>query len=77
MTERRRFHTAVQIFKSLHQSSPSYSYLHNIFHYSKDITGHVERNRVETSTDFLFPELVIIVVGKVFRETVFGTACPS
>ena len=42
MTERRRFHTAVQIFKSLHQSSPSY--LHNIFHYSKDITGHVGRN---------------------------------
>ena len=42
MTERCRFHTAVQIFKSLHQSSPSY--LHNIFHYSKDITGHVGRN---------------------------------
>ena len=31
MTERCRFYTAVQIFKSLHQSSPSY--LHNIFHY--------------------------------------------
>jgi len=42
LTERRRFHTAVQIFKSIHQSSPSY--LHNIFHYSKDITGHVSRN---------------------------------
>ena len=29
LTERRRFHTAVQIYKSLHQLSPPY--LHNIF----------------------------------------------
>ena len=39
LIERRRFHTSIQIFKSIHQSSPSY--LHNIFHFSKDITGHV------------------------------------
>ena len=39
LIERRRFHTSIQIFKSIHQSSPSY--LHDIFHFSKDITGHV------------------------------------
>ena len=42
LTERRRFHTAVQIFKSLHRLSPPY--LHDIFQFSKDITGHVSRN---------------------------------
>ena len=42
LTERRRFHTAVQIYKSLHQLSPPY--LHNIFQFSKDITGHISRN---------------------------------
>ena len=42
LIERRRFHTSIQIFKSIHQSSPSY--LHNIFHFSMDITGHVSRN---------------------------------
>ena len=51
LTERRRFHTAIQIFRfhtaiqifrSLHRLSPPY--LHNIFQLSKDITGHVSRN---------------------------------
>ena len=42
LTERRRFHTVVQIFKSLNRLSPPY--LHNIFQFSKDITGHVSRN---------------------------------
>ena len=42
LTERRRFHTATQIFRSLHRLSPPY--LHNIFQLSKDITGHVSRN---------------------------------
>ncbi|MCY3928860.1 MAG: reverse transcriptase domain-containing protein [Acidobacteria bacterium] len=42
LTERRRFHTALQIFKSLYQISPPY--LHNIFQFSKDMTGHVSRN---------------------------------
>ena len=34
---------------------------------------------VEISTDFLFPELEIILVGKVFITEVlfYGTACPS
>ena len=44
LTKRRIFHTAFQIFKSLHQISPPY--LHNIFQFSKDITGHVSRNTV-------------------------------
>ena len=42
LVERRKFHTAIQIFKSIHQKLPSY--LHNIFHYSRDITGHIGRN---------------------------------
>ena len=42
LTERRRFHTAIQIFRSLHRLSPPY--LHNIFQLSKDITGHVSHN---------------------------------
>ena len=41
-SERRRFHTAVQIFKSLHRLSPLY--LCNIFQFSKDVTGHVSHN---------------------------------
>ena len=42
LTERRRFHTAVQIFKSSHKLSPPY--LHNIFQFSKDVTGRISRN---------------------------------
>ena len=42
LTERHRFYTAIQIFRSLHRLSPPY--LHNIFQLSKDITGHVSRN---------------------------------
>ena len=42
LIERRRFHTAVQIFKSIHQISPPY--LHKIFQFSRDVTGHVSRN---------------------------------
>ena len=37
-----RFHTAVQIFKSLQKQSPPY--LHDIFHYSTDLTGHVSQH---------------------------------
>ena len=42
LTERRRFHTAIQIFKSLRRISPPY--LHDIFQFSKDVTGHLSRN---------------------------------
>ena len=42
LIERRRFHTAVQIFKSIHQISPPY--LHKIFQFSRDVTGHVSCN---------------------------------
>ena len=43
LTECRRFHTAIQIFRSLHRLSPPYLH-YNIFQLSKDITGHVSRN---------------------------------
>ena len=42
LTEHRRFHTAIQIFRYLHRLSPFY--LHNIFQFSRDIAGHVSRN---------------------------------
>ena len=42
LTERQRYHTAIQIFRSVHNYSPSY--LSNIFHYSKDVTGYCGRN---------------------------------
>ena len=42
LIEHRKFHTAVQVFKSLHQLSPPY--LHNIFQFSREITGHVGHN---------------------------------
>ena len=42
LTERCRFHMAIQIFKSLRQLSPPY--LYDIFKFSIDITGHASRN---------------------------------
>ena len=42
LTERRKFHTAIQIFKILHKSAPTY--LHNMFNYAVAITGRVNRN---------------------------------
>jgi len=42
LMERRKFHTAVKIFKSIHQKLPSC--LHNIFCYSRDVTGHIGHN---------------------------------
>ena len=42
LTERRRFHKAIQVFKSLHFISPTY--LHKIFFYSKDVSGYVTHN---------------------------------
>ena len=42
LTECRRFHKAIKVFKSLHFISPTY--LHRIFLYSKDVSGYVTRN---------------------------------
>jgi len=43
LTERRRFHTAVQInVQILHHLSPPY--LHDTFHYAVDITGCARQN---------------------------------
>ena len=38
LAEGRRFHSAIQVFRSVHNYFPSY--LLNIFRYSKDVTGH-------------------------------------
>ena len=42
LTERRTFHTAVQVFKILNKISPPY--LHGIFSYAVDVTGRSGRN---------------------------------
>jgi len=42
LTELRRFHVAVQIFKALHKISPPY--LHDIFQFSRNVTGHLSCN---------------------------------
>ena len=42
LTERRRFHTATQIYRILHKLSPSY--LHSTFSYAVSITGRTGRN---------------------------------
>ena len=47
LTERCRFHAAVQMFKSLHKISPPF--LHDIFQFSRNVTGHL-------SIDCLFLE---------------------
>ena len=57
LTERHRFHTAIQILKSLHRISPPY--LHDIFQFSKDVTGHLSRN-----VNRLFVPRVFINYGK-------------
>ena len=54
LTEHCRFHSAVQIFESLHQLSPPY--LHSIFQFSKDVTGQVSHR--------LFVPKVFINYGK-------------
>ena len=54
LTKRCRFHTAMQIFKSLYRISPPY--LHNFFQFSRDVTCHVSNfNRLfvpRVSTNF-------------------------
>ena len=42
LAERRRFHTAIQIYKVLHHLSPPY--LHDTFQYAVDVTGRAGRN---------------------------------
>jgi len=42
LIEHRRYHTAIQVFRSVHNYSPPY--LLNIFHYSKDVTAYCGRN---------------------------------
>ena len=42
LTERRHFHTAIQVYKILHNLPPSY--LNGTFRYAVDKTGHAIRN---------------------------------
>jgi len=42
LTERRRFHAAVQVFKVLHKLLPSY--MNDTFHYAVDITSRTGQN---------------------------------
>ena len=42
LAERRTFHTAVQVFKILHNVSPTY--MRGLFSYATDVTGHTGRN---------------------------------
>ena len=43
LAERRRYHTAIQVYRSVHKISPSY--LHNTFHYAAEITGRDAHNK--------------------------------
>ena len=43
LAERRRYHTAVQVFKSIRKLSPMY--LHDQFSNTYDLTGHFGRNQ--------------------------------
>jgi len=66
LTECRRFHTAIQVFRSIHNYSPSY--LLNIFHYSKDVTGYCGHN-----INYLFAPRVFTNFGKIsffYRGTI-------
>ena len=43
LAERRRYHTAVQVFKSIRKLSPVY--LHDQFSNTYDLTGHFDKNQ--------------------------------
>ena len=42
LTEQRRYHAVIQVYRTLHKLSPPY--LHDSFHYAVDITSHAARN---------------------------------
>jgi len=42
LAQRRCYHTAIQVYRSLHKISPSY--LYNTFHYAAEITGRDAHN---------------------------------
>ena len=67
LTERRRYHTALQVFRSLRQISPPY--LHHIFQFSKDLTGCIGRN----INRLLSPEYLLILVRGV--SFIVGLCC--
>ena len=58
LVERRRFHTAIMVYKILHRLSPTY--LQDTFKYTTTVTSHVGRNShrlfVPRSSDHLWQE---------------------
>ena len=42
LAERQTYHTAIQVFKILHNFSPTY--LQGLFSYTSNVTGHIGRN---------------------------------
>ena len=42
LTERQKFHTIVQVYKTLHRTVPEY--LHNLFEHAISVTGRTNRN---------------------------------
>ena len=73
MTECRRYHTAIQIFRSIKHYSPSY--LLDIFWYSKDVTGYCGHN-----ANHLFIPRVSTNFGKrsfFYRGTMLWNSLPS
>ena len=65
LSERRGFHTALQVFKIVNKISPPY--LHNIFSFAVDITG---------CKDYLFLELELIMV-LAYRGAAIWNRLPS
>jgi len=43
LAEWQHYHTAMQVYRSVHKISPSY--LHNTFHYAAEITGWYAHNK--------------------------------
>ena len=62
LAERRRFHTAVQVFKVLYQLCPGY--LRDWFVFAEAYTGHSGRDTVNVVC--LFPKLILLLVRMFF-----------
>ena len=62
LAERRRYHTAVQVFKSIRKLSPVY--LHDQFSNMYDLTGHFGRNQFILESSY--PESELLLASLVF-----------
>ena len=65
--ERRTYHTAVHVFKIVHEIAPLH--LHDMFHYALEITGRVGRNPLR---------LYVPSIRTNYRQgALFGTVVPQ